>query len=724
MVGQEFELLAPAGSFLTFKAVIEAGADAIYVGGNLFGARAYADNFSEEELLEAIDYAHIKGCKVYLTVNTLLKNEELKTKLYDYLLPFYVRGIDAVLVQDFGVLSFIHDNFPNLPIHTSTQMTVTGIEGALFLKKYGVTRIVMAREVSLTEMKQIHQETGMELEAFVHGALCYSYSGQCLFSSLLGGRSGNRGRCAQPCRLPYSVLDENKKEYLKESYVLSLKDMCGIDDLPGLNEAGVYSLKIEGRMKQAEYAAGVVLFYRKYIDQYVLNFQQDQHVSKKDLSLIEDLGNRCGFTDMYYHKHNDSSMVTFVKPNYKTNNEELHKEVHQKYVDHQKKIGMDGYLYLHKGDEAVITLSCMDYSVSKSGIVVSEAKNKPASEEDIDKRIRKTGDTIFVFHELIIDMDDDIFVPNGALNQLRRAAIEELLQCILKSYKRQLGSEIGKQMLGDVKKIRFEDQQVNHIAAIEDREQLAPLLDKKWITTIYVDWNTYLSKRLTNEFELDVHRIKEQGKECYLILPAISRNSTMDSLKSLVAFFEKIDIDGFVVKTYEELYYVTTYFSDKKIVIDHNLYTYNDVAVEAFIREGASRVTIPVELNRKEILNRDNKNSELIIYGHYPLMTSAQCIHKNTRKCDRVPGVCYLKDRYQKVFPVKNCCNECYNIIYNSVPVMLAKYEEELIRSGINNFRWSFTIETPDEISKLLDSFENHQINGDFTNGHYKRGVE
>ena len=305
MINTDFEVLAPAGSFQTFKAVIEAGADAVYVGGSSFGARAYADNFTEEELLQAIDYAHLRGKKVYLTVNTLLKNKEINDELYDYLLPFYLKGLDAVLVQDFGALSYIHKAFPDLPIHTSTQMTVTGIEGVRLLQSYGVTRVVMARETSLAEMKKIHEATGMELEAFVHGALCYCYSGQCLFSSLLGGRSGNRGRCAQPCRLAYTVMDENHKELLKDSYILSMKDMCGIRDINELKEAGVYSLKIEGRMKRPEYAAGVVSFYRKYVDSL-------KPVSDSDYNKLKSLGNRCGFTDKYYFDHNAKDMITYT----------------------------------------------------------------------------------------------------------------------------------------------------------------------------------------------------------------------------------------------------------------------------------------------------------------------------------------------------------------------------------------------------------------------------
>ena len=295
-----FELLAPAGSFDTFKAVINAGADAVYVGGDLFGARAYANNFTTDELISAMNYAHLRGCKVYLTVNTLLKNDEIKNKLIEYIKPFYLDGLDAVLVQDFGTLRVLHDTFPDLPLHTSTQMTVTGSYGVRFLQKYGVTRVVMAREVSLDEMKHLHEETGMEIEAFVHGALCYSYSGQCLFSSMIGGRSGNRGRCAQPCRLPYQVLDSKMTKISTDDYILSLKDMCGIESLKELHEARVYSLKIEGRMKQTSYAAGIVSYYRKYIDKYIAEHNND--ISKNDRQAISNLGNRCGFTNDYYFK--------------------------------------------------------------------------------------------------------------------------------------------------------------------------------------------------------------------------------------------------------------------------------------------------------------------------------------------------------------------------------------------------------------------------------------
>ena len=284
----EIELLAPAGSYEGFEAAIGAGADAVYVGGAAFGARAYAKNFGEEELLRAIDTAHIHGKKLYLTVNTLLKNRELSEHLYDYLLPYYKEGLDAVIVQDMGVFMAIREMFPGLHLHASTQMTVTGPEGMRFLEEQGASRVVTARELSLDEIRRMHETSPIEIESFIHGALCYSYSGQCLMSSILGGRSGNRGRCAQPCRLPYQTVlcgeskdrtSENRisakrsqgkrkqgKRNAEEICPLSLKDISTIEILPQILDAGVTSLKIEGRMKQPGYTAGVTSVYRKYLD--------------------------------------------------------------------------------------------------------------------------------------------------------------------------------------------------------------------------------------------------------------------------------------------------------------------------------------------------------------------------------------------------------------------------------------------------------------------------
>lgn len=256
------ELLAPAGSYEGMLGAIHAGADAVYVGGSLYSARAYAENPDTDKLLLGMDYAHLHNKKVYLTLNTLIKERELST-LYSYVKPMYENGLDGIIFQDLGVMGFLREQFPKLPLHASTQLSVTDAGGVLWLEKQGCSRVVLARELSLSEIAAIHAESSLELEVFVHGALCYSYSGQCLLSSLLGGRSGNRGRCAQPCRLPYSYVSETHRKPGREEYLLSPKDLCGIDFLPDLYAAGVTSLKIEGRMKRPEYAAGVVEVYKE-----------------------------------------------------------------------------------------------------------------------------------------------------------------------------------------------------------------------------------------------------------------------------------------------------------------------------------------------------------------------------------------------------------------------------------------------------------------------------
>jgi len=312
------ELLAPAGSFESLRAAVNAGADAVYIGGTHFGARAYADNLSTQKMLEAIDYCHIHGRKLYLTVNTLLKENELTEVLYDYLFPFYESGLDAVIVQDTGVLSYIREAFPDLEIHASTQMTVTSAKGSLFLKNLGVSRVVAARELSLLEIAEIKKSVDIELESFVHGALCYCYSGQCLYSSLIGGRSGNRGRCAQPCRLPYD-LSENKQRFNspKERYLMNTKDICTLNILPDIIQAGVFSLKIEGRMKRPEYTAGVVSIYRKYIDKYIQNGKKQYRVADKDIQILLDLYNRGGFTNGYYKLRNGREMIALDQPGHR-----------------------------------------------------------------------------------------------------------------------------------------------------------------------------------------------------------------------------------------------------------------------------------------------------------------------------------------------------------------------------------------------------------------------
>lgn len=708
MRNKDFELLAPAGNLEIFKGVIESGADAVYVGGSMFGARAYANNFTEDELLEAIDFAHLRGVKVYLTVNTLIKNSEF-SKLYDYLLPYYKRGLDAVIVQDIGVVKAIHEYFPSLEIHTSTQMTVTGADGVRFLSQFGVTRVVMAREVSLAEMKRIHEETGMELEAFVHGALCYSYSGQCLFSSILGGRSGNRGRCAQPCRLPYTV------EGKKDEYILSLKDMCGIKALDKLHDAGVYSLKIEGRMKQLEYACGVVKYYRSYIDSM-------KPVTDADYDRIKALGNRCGFTDRYYFDHNGSDMVTYVKPNFVSNAAEPSPE--------KRKLSIEGELVLREGEPGSLTVKRGDVTYKASIEPVSAALKAPLDKKAAIDRINKTGDTDFEFSHIKAQIGENVFVPNGALNKLRRDAISGLCDKLLKKYYRNDARYADMSRLTVLPEhvvksdAAHEDGAVNAkdytaICSCMTRAQLDTLIGYECFDEFYLDFDMYDRKTLIQQFADDVKSLTKRNKKVYLMLPTIFRADSSDYFVSIAKELDKVSFEGFVVKNYEELYLTENLFTGKKVILDHNMYTFNDVSKSAFFEHGVSGDTVPLELNSREIMHRNNIGSQMIVYGYYPLMTTANCVHKNTKGCDKKQKLIYLKDRYNKSFAVCNNCKECYNTIYNSLPTMLIKNISKLKEAGIRSFRYSFTIETPKQIKAVMDDKV-----AEYTNGHYKRGVE
>ncbi len=705
MRNKDFELLAPAGNLEIFKGVIESGADAVYVGGSMFGARAYANNFTEEELLEAIDFAHLRGVKVYLTVNTLIKNSEF-SKLYDYLLVYYKRGLDAVIVQDIGVVKAIHEYFPSMEIHTSTQMTVTGADGVRFLSQFGVTRVVMAREVSLAEMKRIHEETGMELEAFVHGALCYSYSGQCLFSSILGGRSGNRGRCAQPCRLPYTV------EGKKDEYILSLKDMCGIKALDKLHDAGVYSLKIEGRMKQLEYACGVVKYYRSYIDSM-------KPVSDADYDRIKALGNRCGFTDRYYFDHNGSDMVTYVKPNFVSNAAEPSPE--------KRKLSIEGELVLRESEPGSLTVKRGDVTYKASIEPVSAALKAPLDKKAAIDRINKTGDTDFEFSHIKAQIGENVFVPNGALNKLRRDAISGLCDKLLKKYYRNDARYADMSRLTAlpehvVKSDAAHDEAINDyttICSCMTRAQLDTLIGYECFDVFYLDFDMYERKTLIQQFADDVKCLTKRNKKVYLMLPTIFRADSSDYFVTIAKELDKVSFEGFVVKNYEELYLTENLFTGKKVILDHNMYTFNDVSKSAFFEHGVSGDTVPLELNSKEIMHRNNIGSQMIVYGYYPLMTTANCVHKNTKGCDKKQKLIYLKDRYNKSFAVCNNCKECYNTIYNSLPTMLTKNISKLKEAGIRSFRYSFTIETPKQIKAVMDDKV-----AEYTNGHYKRGVE
>lgn len=749
---KELELLAPAGSLKTLKAVIHAGADAVYLGGSMFGARAYANNFNEEELLEAIRFGHIHGRKIILAVNTLLKEYELG-QLYDYLHPYYEAGLDAVIVQDMGVMEFIKTHFPNLPIHTSTQMTITNVEGARLLKEQGVERVVTAREMSLEEIQRIHDEVGVELESFIHGALCYCYSGQCLFSSIIGGRSGNRGRCAQPCRLSYEVLQGEKSLTGHHATpILSLKDMCTLPFLYELADHGVYSFKIEGRMKTPEYAAGVVSIYRKYMDSYLDGSRIP--VEKKDIRALLELGNRGGFTNGYYYHHNDSDMLSGESASHNKSEGVLQDNIRREYVDTELKEKIKGKLILNKECPAKIEVQYGKIKVSYQGDMVLVAQNRPLTEEVVTEKITKTGNTPFVFENLEVTMDDDIFMPVNQLNQLRRGALEALEEALLKPYERTLPelvetsfAETDRQTTGNaIKEKQISGQSLSQTSGqqsagsstevrvlIEDAEQLPAVLKADFVDTVYLDCMLYTRENLIRKLSEDIDRVHASGKKAFYVFPFIFRQQTSLFYEKIMPELKKLPLDGIMVRSLDEIAFIKEWGNENwQMVSDSNLYTYSNEAAEYFYHLGMMQDTIPVELNRKEILRRENSRSEMIIYGRLPLMITAQCIHKNTLGCMHQPDVLTLKDRYSVHFPVKNFCPECYNVIYNSLPVCLFKEDATVKKIAPAAVRLSFTIETEEETEQILtiygDIYKNGGILGQLpmecTNGHFKRGVE
>ena len=719
-VDHNVELLAPAGSYEAFKAALGAGADAVYVGGSEFGARAYAHNFTQEELLQAIDTAHIHGKKLYLTVNTLLKNRELQDRLYSFLSPLYEAGLDAVIIQDFGAFQFIHRNFPDLHLHASTQMTVTGPEGMKFLEQQGATRVVASRELSLQELSDMHQASPIEIEAFIHGALCYSFSGQCLMSSMLGGRSGNRGRCAQPCRLPYQVRQQNSSYTTQQDFCpLSLKDMCALDLLPEILKAGVTSLKIEGRMKQPGYTAAVTGIYRKYLD-ILLNSDIPYQVSDCDRQYLLDIFSRGGSCQGYYKQHNGPSMMAFTN-NKKTNG------IPENLPCRKEKIS--GSLVLYPESPAFLEISCRDIHVTVSAGEVQFAREHPMSEERIRKQMDKLGNTEFEWDDLDIQMGEHIFIPVKVLNELRREAVFRLSQELCAPYRRSaadipvFAKSVRQSFLNSTPKI---------FVSCETREQALHLCKNPEISGMYLYYDA---------MDLCISEGIQNQKELYLMLPYITRGTAPGGFFETCRKWLSAGMKGFLVRNLESYGMLHELGFQKYCVLDASVYTWNNESIDFWKNQGVLRNTVPYELNEKEISHRNNSDSEMIIYGNIPLMLSSQCVRKNTFKCDCTESKMILKDRYEKEFSCCCVCHPwktgttekgeyCYNILYNSIPFGLLKESEKVRKLGVSCLRLNFTTESPEKSVEILQEFLDVYLhnktpgNQEYTKGHFKRGAE
>lgn len=827
-IERTIEILAPAGSYASFYAAVSAGADAVYAGGPRFGARAFAGNFTEEELLSAIDYAHLHGRKFYLTVNTLLKDEEMGN-LYAYLAPLYAQGLDAVIVQDIGVLNFICRHFPDMAVHASTQMTITNVEGARFLEKLGVERVVPARELSLPEVRDIAEKTGLEVECFVHGALCYCYSGQCLLSSMIGGRSGNRGQCAQPCRLPYTVPDGASKKYW-----LSLKDIYTLEQIPSLVEAGIDSFKIEGRMKKPEYVALVTSMYRKYVDKYLENGREGFSVESSDIEKLMDIYNRGGFSSGYYCQHNGRDMLSLERPNhagvqavrvlsqngreitgvtltklskgdvleltgsnntveknrssvkggndraemnytlgndvergakvrillpkgqrcrketilYRIRSQKLLEEIQNRYETESVREPIIGKISLFTNCPAVLQIRLGDTCVSaESEELVQRAQSRPIEEERIKKQLQKTGNTEFVFERLEVEMEEPIFLPMQQLNELRRTALEKLRKAVCEKYRRKSLQFTGTSencnrklpaqdkhaegaSLQSQTYLREGEREESYLAVlVETEDQFAAALECEAVRRIYAD-GMLLSDFTEEKGSALCKKAALRGKEVYLAMPHIFRERAVQFYRQQFPVLLSAGFHGILVRNYESYNFLIEQGFDKPLVLDHNLYVYNQEAKNFWCERGSASFTAPLELNGEELGRLGIHSAELVLYGRIPVMISAQCVTNSVHGCAGKPGILKLKDRLGKQFPVRNCCQFCYNIIYNESPLCLFDQSETVKRLAPCGVRVQFSTETKKEAAQVLRQFEESFLKGnslpdgmEYTRGHFRRGV-
>ncbi len=738
------ELLSPAGEYSSFLGAINAGADAVYLAGNMYGARASAVNFSNEELIKAIRYAHLFNRKVFLTVNTLTKNNELEN-LKEFLNPLYQSGLDAVIVQDIGVFKYIKDTFKDLDIHVSTQAVVTSKYGAEFYKKLGAARVVLARELTLPEVKEI-TSTGIETECFIHGAMCYSYSGMCLFSSFLGGNSGNRGRCKGPCRQPYVLDNANKEEYL-----LSLSDMNTVEIIDRLINAGIYSFKIEGRLKSPSYAAGVTAIYRKYIDFCLENPGKELIISEEDKNILKTLYSRTSTGTGYYDRVSSRKMVTIEKGAYAKVDDALEKKIIEKYIDTPLKQKIDFEFKAVPYEKAELKVKTVINNIEFKAEVTSEelidmAQKVATSKEDIIKQLKKLGNTDFELDKCEITIDNS-FVPSSLVNKLRREAVDlleiEIYNANLNKQTLIENESVKSNGLFDSDKnsetndfVNFEE--INHIfdnnknivnkrAFVKSIEQLNFALNNIFYDSVVVNKDLIYNpegKSLINDC----------SKPIYIELPPVLRSLNQSEFEELIDYASNNDaIKGVYANQYDAYELLKKKGFKKEICSNANIYSYNNLSA-SINSKLFDEITAPLELNFYDI-PEINKSFSYMIYGRAPLMHTANCVLKTTGKCQKgLPNkesFVNLKDRLGVDFKVYTACdnNLCFNTIYNSKPTSLHKYYNRLKEKGVNTCIFSFTDENTDDLERITNFFEdvfagkNTEPPYDFTAFHMKNGI-
>lgn len=766
ILGNQVELLAPCGSIEALKQAIINGCDACYLAGNHFGARAYANNFSNDELIEAIKLAHLYNVKVYVTVNTLIYDYEFQ-KAMAYIDFLYNNDVDAVIIQDIGLLKNVRKYYPDLDVHASTQMTIHNKFGAELLAKEGVKRVVLARECSIDEIKQINQEVNIETEIFVHGALCVSYSGQCLMSSMIGGRSGNRGRCAQPCRKLYD-LKVNDEIILKNKYLLSPRDLNTIKHLPEIIESGVTSLKIEGRMKSPEYVAIVVSTYRKAIDMYYRS--KEITLSNDDLNDLKQIFNR-GFTKgfifgdngksfinhdinknkgvyigkvtsassnkvqikcskplhvqdgIYFKKANEGFIITQMLANgknvtlniknnisvgdevYKTKDYLLEQRVKQGEL---KKIEINAEIYLKHDQKILLKLVDEKNEINvESDFIVQKSINHKLNKEKVIEQIGKLGNTPFILKDIKVNMDDNIFVTIGALNDIRRKGVEKLIEVRSHIYKRNKRAPYKYESVNTI----FNDK-VNLSVYCQTLDQVKGALASA-IQRIYVSEEIYdkLNEDVKEKVYLARKRINHEDNN------RTSKKMLISDIGSLLNIDDNVEV-----------------------VLNYNLNITNSEAIKYFIEYNIKLITLSPEFNEnlyKTLLFENKSILEIIIYGYQELMETKYCIFY-----DECKGKCqnemYLVDKKGEKFFLR-MDKACHMHIYNSKCLLLSEEVEKLIDIGYRNFRIQLTNESLEDTLKIIEAYKelifknnmhlltsivtNYKKNNLFTRGYFNKDI-
>lgn len=695
------ELLAPAGTWEALVAAVQNGADAVYIGGTSFSARAGAQNFDNAMLAQAVRYCHVRGVKVFVALNTLIKEAEFE-KAVQFAAFAYDIGADAIIIQDMGLASFILKFLPDIRLHASTQMTVHSVSGAKVLESLGFKRVVLARELTFEQIRQIKDETNMELEIFVHGAICCSYSGQCLFSSFLGGRSGNRGRCAQPCRLPYELAGESGS--IKKGYLLSPKDMCLVQHMEKIKSAGIDSLKIEGRLKRPEYVAAVTKVYRKYLD-------TPKKPEKCDIDILLNAFNRSGFTDGYFTGHTGAHMMSFNSPS-NISEERFEADIKKTFAENAnfRRVDVSAYCEIKRGRKASLTLAdCDGNEVCAFGEIPQMSDGRQLEYERVYAQLSKFGSVPFALKKLKLDLDEGLAMPISEINALRRNA------CSMLEEKR---ANPARNPLECTAAGAF-------FFSSDDKAELS------------VEVRTLEQARAALEFEPD--RLYVSCEIADKLKDFTGKTEIVTKLGAIVNNENEKNYKNIPTKAVMCQNFGGAYAAGEKHILygGYRLNVYNTKCAAFYLNNGFKRVTLSPELSIKDIDAMDKRTvntCEVLAYGYIPLMTIKNCLIKSCGgKCGAQKGIYYLTDRMKERFLVLCEKESCTNLLLNSKPLYMADKLDELMRVGVKKYVLTFTVEDGETCRRICSEYVramhgekviNSMGVNNFTRAHFYRGVK